>query len=151
MTIDETSGAITKTKENVGTLKLGTYAGFISEGGDITFEDSISTAIGKNAYKLSILNGSADTEGSLAHEAKLRKDADDALGVRIDGVISELSTETDARTSADSVLSDRLDNLEELSISERLTSNESSIASTKSDLNNLAERVNTIESADYAT
>lgn len=151
MTIDETSGAITKTKENVGTLKLGTYAGIISEGGDITFEDSISTAIGKNAYKLSILNGSADTEGSLAHEAKLRKDADDALGVRIDGVISELSNETDARTSADSALSDRLDNLEELSISGRLTSNESSIASTKSDLNNLAKRVDTLESADYAT
>ena len=176
MTIDETSGVITKVKENVGTLKLGTYAGTVSEGGDINSDDSISTAIGKNAYKLSVLNGSADTEGSLAHEAKLRADADaglrelitntggsiateaterenadNALGLRIDGVIGDLGTETDTRTSADSALSDRLDNLEELGISGRLTSNESSIASTKSDLTELTKRVNTLESAGYAT
>ena len=120
MTINEATGVITKTKENVGSLALGTYNGNVSEDGDIVNTDSISTAIGKNAYKLSILNGNADTDGSLAHEAKLRveadtaeastrKDADDDLRKLINTTSGDVTSEASTRKDADDALGLRID------------------------------------------
>ena len=128
ITLDSTTGAFTETKVNIGTIALGTYQS-LSDNSDILATDSISTAIGKNAYKLSILNGDENTVGSLLQEAKTRSTADEDLSNKIQdlntkiiGIGDRVKTLEDADfETAISGINNKIKTLEDLRISSRLS------------------------------
>lgn len=150
--LEDTTGAFNFTKTNLGDIVLSSYSG--NQLGEIQASDTLATAIGKNAYKLSILMGTAETPGSLKEEASVRANADKTLQDNIDILTkvvndnktsgsSDLTTLTNtvaenktASENADSALSQRIKDLEDVNISTVTTG--------------LDERISNLETLDIA-
>lgn len=111
ISLDESTGTFTETKAHIGNVTLGVYS---STDGEISVTDTVSSAIGKNAYKISLLMGDKDTAGSLAQEANARTTADESLSQRIK-TLEDLNISTSLTG-----LGERIDDLEKLKLQEQI-------------------------------
>lgn len=75
LSLDKAKGEFTSTRTNVGALKLTGYS-IASSDGTVAASDTLNVALGKIAYKLSVLQGNENVAGSVAQQIAAIVNAD---------------------------------------------------------------------------
>ena len=148
--LDPITGAFVETKESAGKLVLSVYDGPLT--GEITNEDTIASAIGKNAQKIAILNSDENTVGSLAYEARLRSEADTTLSSTLNTKIDNNKTTIDASiTALQTVLQSNIDAVSNRVLALENLGLSTEIANLKVADTGLGERIKVLEDLNIAT